>query len=301
VAAVLDGQGRLLEYYTGDIGLGGTVAATHTAQSWTQGTYYVRSDHRGDIVSVRSGTSTVASLSYAPFGELRTATGSYTPRFRFSSKEYEATVGLSYFGYRWYDPTAGVWTTKDPLGIAGGLNAHRFCNNSPINYIDPFGLVAIYIHGIWFPDTLDDMANTVGGNHRVYKWSGSLTATALEHVNIGGNAGRFAEYIQQVSHECPGEPIDIVAYSGGGMIAINAAEMLSDVKIRNLILMGAPVSEWNISNVGKVWDFTSWSDPLSWNIDYRGLATEVNFSGINHLEWFTDSGVAQRVQGIVTK
>lgn len=41
---------------------------------------------------------------------------------------------------RWYDPITGRWLSKDPIGIAGGLNQYAFCGNNPVNFMDPFGL-----------------------------------------------------------------------------------------------------------------------------------------------------------------
>ncbi|MCP4721755.1 MAG: hypothetical protein GY860_20030 [Desulfobacteraceae bacterium] len=32
------------------------------------------------------------------------------------------STGLSYYGYRFYNPGIGKWMTKDPLGVAGGIN-----------------------------------------------------------------------------------------------------------------------------------------------------------------------------------
>ena len=42
---------------------------------------------------------------------------------------------------RYYDPTAGRFLTKDPIGFAGGdVNLYRYVFNNPINWIDSFGL-----------------------------------------------------------------------------------------------------------------------------------------------------------------
>jgi hypothetical protein len=43
---------------------------------------------------------------------------------------------------RWYDPVTGRFISKDPIGISGGLNEYVFCGNNPVNFVDPFGLVA---------------------------------------------------------------------------------------------------------------------------------------------------------------
>jgi len=41
---------------------------------------------------------------------------------------------------RYYDPEAGRWLNQDPIGYAGGLNVYAYCNNDPIDKIDPLGL-----------------------------------------------------------------------------------------------------------------------------------------------------------------
>jgi uncharacterized protein RhaS with RHS repeats len=42
---------------------------------------------------------------------------------------------------RHYDPTIGRWTSKDPIGFAGGdTNLYGYVMNDPVNWIDPLGL-----------------------------------------------------------------------------------------------------------------------------------------------------------------
>jgi hypothetical protein len=35
-----------------------------------------------------------------------------------------------------YDPSAGRWTSKDPIRFAGGLNLYGYCGADPVNCID---------------------------------------------------------------------------------------------------------------------------------------------------------------------
>jgi RHS repeat-associated protein len=61
-------------------------------------------------------------------------------RFLFQGREYSWKTGLYYFRARWYDPVTGRWLSNDPIGISGGLNQYVFCNDDPVNWIDPLGL-----------------------------------------------------------------------------------------------------------------------------------------------------------------
>jgi type VI secretion system secreted protein VgrG len=81
----------------------------------------------------------VASYEYDEFG---VETGNYTldQPYRFSTKRYYDGIGLSYYGYRFYEAAIGRWLTRDPIGISGGLNLYGAMDNNAVNVIDTFGL-----------------------------------------------------------------------------------------------------------------------------------------------------------------
>jgi len=56
--------------------------------------------------------------------------------------------GQMYMRNRYYDPATGQFTQTDPIGLAGGLNAHGFAGGDPVSYSDPFGLCPIELDGI---------------------------------------------------------------------------------------------------------------------------------------------------------
>ena len=51
-------------------------------------------------------------------------------------------TGQLYRRNRYYDPATGRFTQEDPIGLAGGLNLYGFANGDPVNFSDPFGLMA---------------------------------------------------------------------------------------------------------------------------------------------------------------
>jgi len=62
-------------------------------------------------------------------------------------KEWDEHLGLYEFGFRLYDPWAGVWLTREPLpGRAWAprtWHRYQYAFASPISYYDPYGLMVI--------------------------------------------------------------------------------------------------------------------------------------------------------------
>lgn len=53
---------------------------------------------------------------------------------------YRDETGLTKFGTRYYDPSVGRWTQRDPSGQDANSYAYVACN--PVNAVDPSGLEA---------------------------------------------------------------------------------------------------------------------------------------------------------------
>jgi hypothetical protein len=72
---------------------------------------------------------------------------------------------------RIYDPLAGVWLSRDPIGFAGGdWNLYRFVFNNPVTWIDPSGLgffsdIGNAFHNFWYGDP--NLNNASGANKAV--------------------------------------------------------------------------------------------------------------------------------------
>jgi RHS repeat-associated protein len=60
---------------------------------------------------------------------------------RFQGQYFDSETGLHYNRHRYYDPHTGRFISKDPIGLAGGLNAYQYAPN-PLRWIDPLGLAA---------------------------------------------------------------------------------------------------------------------------------------------------------------
>ncbi|MCX7001700.1 MAG: RHS repeat-associated core domain-containing protein, partial [bacterium] len=104
--------------------------------------HYYHPNHRGDTAYLTDASGVkVASYIYDAFGRMLTDSPATLTDYRFSGKEWDPDAQLYYFGFRWYDPDTGTWTTKDPLKFRGGdINIYRFASNDPLNHHDSYGL-----------------------------------------------------------------------------------------------------------------------------------------------------------------
>ncbi|MFC7339625.1 RHS repeat-associated core domain-containing protein [Haloferula chungangensis] len=62
-------------------------------------------------------------------------------------------TGVAYYGFRYYDPMAGRWPSRDPIEEQGGVNLYGFVGNNGVNGVDLTGLSPFIAEGI---ETLSD-------------------------------------------------------------------------------------------------------------------------------------------------
>jgi len=98
--------------------------------------FYDSAGNVRELVDLRSKKS-AGTLRYTAFGEQITDC-SLSP-WTFSSKRFDPESGLIFFGKRYYLPSLGQWTTKDPLGDVDGLNFYSYVHNNPLNCFDLWG------------------------------------------------------------------------------------------------------------------------------------------------------------------
>ncbi len=85
-----------------------------------------------------------ASLDYDAWGNPVNVTGSPATAFRHKGGqgyERDADSGLLLLGRRYYDPLAGRFLSRDPIGYGGkDPNLYRYAGNNPVSASDPSGL-----------------------------------------------------------------------------------------------------------------------------------------------------------------
>ena len=123
--------------------LGGQRVAMRTAGALS----YLLTDHLGSTaVTTGAAGAKTGELRYLPFGVTRTTWGVIPTDRRFTGQPRYATLGLDYFGARWYDPALGRFISADTIvpepGNPQALNRYSYALNNALKYTDPNGHAA---------------------------------------------------------------------------------------------------------------------------------------------------------------
>ena len=169
-------SGESTEYYAWGLDLSGSLQGAGgigglLVRNTDSGSFlylYDANGNVGQLVDASTG-SIAAHYEYDPFGNTIVANGSEAGSnpFRFSTKSLDTETGLSYYGYRYYSPELGRWTTRDPIKEFGfivlqtllyepakyakdGINftplnsrEYLFVSNNSVNVVDRLGLITL--------------------------------------------------------------------------------------------------------------------------------------------------------------
>ena len=120
--------------------------------------YYLHNAH-GDVTNLVDGAGLVLnSYTYDAFGDTLTYAETIANRFRYAGEQFDKITGQYYLRARFYDPATSRMLTEDPA--RAGLNWYTYCNNNPVNFVDPYGLDAILINKL-----VDNPTKNVGVEH----------------------------------------------------------------------------------------------------------------------------------------
>ena len=107
--------------------------------------YWLVSDHLGSTsVTANASGGLYGRLLYKAWGEQRWSSGTTPTTYRYTGQRSESSLGLYYYGARWYDPNLSRWLQPDsivPLAVEGvqAWDRYAYVNNNPIKYNDPTG------------------------------------------------------------------------------------------------------------------------------------------------------------------
>jgi RHS repeat-associated protein len=144
-----------------------------------RGTYlrYLLSDHLGSTTISTTGVGDYHSeLRYKPFGESRYSDGTMPTKRHYTGQIDEtSSIGLYFYGARFYDPVLGRFAQADTIipDINNPLDWDRYsyARNNPVSYIDPTG---------HWPDWVDNAIDYAKG--AAYQFANDMTGGAVDKI-----------------------------------------------------------------------------------------------------------------------
>jgi RHS repeat-associated protein len=106
------------------------------------GTPQELSDDKGDIIWLsydRAWGGNFDSLYKQQFVDNFAVSENELQPFKFQGQSLDIETGLHYNRFRYYDSDVGMFVSRDPIELEGGLNTFAYVPN-PVNWIDPSGL-----------------------------------------------------------------------------------------------------------------------------------------------------------------
>ncbi len=104
--------------------------------------YYHADALRSIVALTGDNGNVVTQYGYSPFRKVTISGETSDNPFQYNGRENDET-GLYYYRARYYNPAMKRFISEDPIGLGGGINFYVYVGNSPVNWIDPWGLIGI--------------------------------------------------------------------------------------------------------------------------------------------------------------
>jgi len=126
------------------------------------GTFYYHRDHQGSIVALSDEYGDIVeNIEYDEhYGRIikhtkRSDVKTLNP-YGYTGREIE-TNDLYYYRARYYDASTQRFLSVDPIGfMSGDFNFYRYVGNSPVSFVDPFGLEETHLTQVLFNDNFSE-------------------------------------------------------------------------------------------------------------------------------------------------
>ena len=159
--------------------INGMITATRTPDGkiWSQAT-----DHLGTPTYARSSGGDQEFRRFTPYGAARSVSTNVVggpSDLTFTGQRDDGSLGVSYFGARYYDPTLGQFVQADVL--PDGLNRYAYVGGDPLAFVDP--------NGYWGWSAVQDAVGSAASG----LWQGSQVEHAVTVVRTVASAAQEVE------------------------------------------------------------------------------------------------------------
>jgi RHS repeat-associated protein len=227
----------------------------------------------------------LATITYEPFGEIRSVEGRDGFRPKFTGKEFDHETGLYYFNSRYYDPVVGRFLSADDrpgadLDCSGALNRYAYVLNNPVTGIDFDG------HFRW-----DIFADVLIGIAAVTLLVAATVATGGAALAIGLAASTLLGAAISGSFYSATHSGDDFSWSGWGIeLGIGAATGLISGAVGGV---GAGLgTRAYVATVGAGKHFLLASGRQALGAVTRGVVKQVGWGFAKQVAWSVAGGVA---------
>jgi RHS repeat-associated protein len=154
---------------------------------------YFHQDGLGSVVATTdvSGNLTAAQLYDAWGKPQQSASLGNLGQYGYTGREPDET-GMMYYRARYYDPSIGRFTQRDPIGLQGGINQYAYVGGNPISYTDPSGNDNLLYHGI--------QAAQAGQKLGMGLWDSLVLGYNVAMQDIRTNSATDSSYVVQNLH-----------------------------------------------------------------------------------------------------
>ncbi|HEY1434543.1 MAG TPA: RHS repeat-associated core domain-containing protein, partial [Thermoanaerobaculia bacterium] len=207
---------------------------------------------------------------YWPYGE-DTNTTAPNQHLGFHQMERNDGVAQHFDHARTHQDNIGRFLSTDAFGghptSPQSWNRYAYTLGNPLKHVDPNGLLTIVVHGTQFSKPNADFTPAGAFFQRVARTFGDRTTAAFSwsggdnHPSRVAAAQSLASFIRHYNFS-PGEPLNIVAHSHGGNVAIAAINMGLGRTVDNLVTLGTPsVPSYRLQGSGGVSRWLNVSNP----------------------------------------
>ena len=172
------------------IGINGIIAR----KTGSQTPVYLMKDVHGDTTALLRSNSQVGTYDYDEYGNLTDSTGTIDNPYRYCGEYADSETGFIYLRNRYYSPELGRFTSEDPA--KDGDNWYAYCNNNPVKYTDPWGLVA----GEHFA-TLKELANDWAWNWFADSDFIMIELGSIIYTVVGSDGKTYYTYTEPIFDE----------------------------------------------------------------------------------------------------
>jgi RHS repeat-associated protein len=138
------------------------------------------------IAQAKADQSVENGYAYSPYGETQKVgpeQGTSANSSQYTGRENDRT-GLYYYRARYYDPVLKRFISRDPIGLAGGMNDFAYVGANPISRTDPKGL-------FWFQQPWQARDPVVGREGSPIEPGGPISSFIERYVPAGRTLGEI--------------------------------------------------------------------------------------------------------------